>query len=434
MLSIPQSTTQQIEATVIELIEAMTDEWDLDEAVDEISGTSRLIADLSFASVDFVQLFVSIEEAFKRKLGFHDLIMPDDKYVEDLSIAQVVAYIETKLQTKAASVAPVSSPKAITAKPLQRLTATAVSQFRQLIPTPAAIASSNSPKNPPAVFILSPPRSGSTLLRVMLAGHPQLFAPPELHLLTYQTLQQRQQALDNDLNRHLLIGTVRALKQLHACSDEAAQALMTSYEAQNLTVQEFYLRLQESLCDRILVDKTPSYTYHVNILKRIETLFDNARYIHLVRHPYGMIRSFEDAKLDQLVPFMRDSSFSSRERAELIWLTSHQNILSFLQQIEPERHLRVCYEDLVKAAEPTMQQVCDFVQLPFVNSMLNPYQDKDQRMTDGVQAVLQTSGDLKFHLHSGIEANMADRWKQFHTEDFLGDVSLEVARSFGYEV
>ncbi|HEY9878332.1 MAG TPA: sulfotransferase [Leptolyngbyaceae cyanobacterium] len=434
MLSITPPTTQQIETKVIELIEEMTDEWDLDETLDEISPASHLIADLSFASVDFVQLFVSIEEAFARKLGFHDLIMPNDKYVEDLSIAQIVAYIEAKLHPKAAPASLTASSATVTAKPVQRLTATAVSQFRQLIPTPAAIASSNPSKNPPAVFILSPPRSGSTLLRVMLAGHPQLFAPPELHLLTYETLQQRQQALDNDLNRHLLIGAVRALKQLNACSDEAAQEHMTAYAAQNLTVQEFYLKLQEALCDRILVDKTPSYTYHVNILKRIESLFDNARYIHLVRHPYGMIRSFEDAKLDQLVPFMRDSSFSSRERAELIWLTSHQNILSFLQQIEPERHLKVCYEDLVKAAEPTMQQICGFLQIPFVSSMLNPYQDKDQRMTDGVQAVLQTSGDLKFHLHSGIEANMADRWKQFHTEDFLGDVSLEVARSFGYEV
>ena len=32
------------------------------------------------------------------------------------------------------------------------------------------------------IFILSPPRCGSTLTRVMLGGHPGLFAPPELHL------------------------------------------------------------------------------------------------------------------------------------------------------------------------------------------------------------------------------------------------------------
>jgi hypothetical protein len=44
------------------------------------------------------------------------------------------------------------------------------------------------------------------------------------------------------------------------------------------------------------------------------------------------------------------------------------------------------------------------------------------------------SGDLKFHLHSEVEATMADRWRQFHTEDFLGHDAVELAQLFGYEV
>lgn len=48
-------------------------------------------------------------------------------------------------------------------------------------------------KNPRAVFVLSPPRCGSTLLRVMLAGHPGLFAPPELELLNFDSLGARRE-------------------------------------------------------------------------------------------------------------------------------------------------------------------------------------------------------------------------------------------------
>src|SRR5438874_2417 len=43
-------------------------------------------------------------------------------------------------------------------------------------------------RNRPAAFLLSSPRSGSTLLRVMLAGHPALFVPPELHLLPFSSM------------------------------------------------------------------------------------------------------------------------------------------------------------------------------------------------------------------------------------------------------
>src|SRR4029453_13336077 len=48
-------------------------------------------------------------------------------------------------------------------------------------------------KNPQAVFILCTARSGSTLLRVMLGGHRELFAPPELLLLPFNSLRQRRE-------------------------------------------------------------------------------------------------------------------------------------------------------------------------------------------------------------------------------------------------
>jgi len=48
---------------------------------------------------------------------------------------------------------------------------------------------------PGIVFLLSSPRSGSTLLRVMMAGHPGLFCPPELHLLPFGTMAERRAAL-----------------------------------------------------------------------------------------------------------------------------------------------------------------------------------------------------------------------------------------------
>ena len=57
-----------------------------------------------------------------------------------------------------------------------------------------AAVSGGGPKNPPAIFILSPMRSGSTLLRIMLAGNPRLFSPPELQLLQFETLAERKAA------------------------------------------------------------------------------------------------------------------------------------------------------------------------------------------------------------------------------------------------
>jgi acyl carrier protein len=45
-----------------------------------------------------VHFFVAIEDHFKRKkLGFEDLIMKGGRYIEDVSVAQVAAFLIDRL-------------------------------------------------------------------------------------------------------------------------------------------------------------------------------------------------------------------------------------------------------------------------------------------------------------------------------------------------
>jgi hypothetical protein len=158
----------------------------------------------------------------------------------------------------------------------------------------------------------------------MLAGHPLLFAPPELELLSFNTLAERKAAFSG---RHSfwLEGVIRAMMEIKHCDAEQAKSMMEDCEHQKLTTQQFYQLMQEWIGEKCLVDKSPSYALNAEILKRAESNFENAFYIHLLRHPYGMIRSFEKAKLDQVF-FRYEHRFPIRELAELIWLLSHQNI------------------------------------------------------------------------------------------------------------
>ncbi len=198
-------------------------------------------------------------------------------------------------------------------------------------------------------------------MRIILAGHPQLFAPPELHLLDYADLAQRKAALGNELNEHLLTGTLRALMQLTPCSQEEAEKTMRGYEEQRLSTREFYAVAAELIGNRLLVDKSPIYCLDPAVLKRAEEEFDQPYYLHLVRHPHGMIRSFEDAKIDLLMPFMRESGLSRRQLAELTWLISHENASNFLRAIPAERQMLVRFEDMVQESEATGRALCKFL-------------------------------------------------------------------------
>ncbi|MEZ4867758.1 MAG: HAD-IIIC family phosphatase [Caldilineaceae bacterium] len=344
------------------------------------------------------------------------------------TVAQMAAYLN---QQYGPAVAAMLGADASTRpeQPQERVNATHVMRFRQMLPSAPSVAPQGS-KNPPAIFVLSPLRSGSTLLRVMLSGHPQLFAPPELHLLSFTTLQERKSAFAG-VNRTFLEGTLRAIMEMKGCSLEEATTYMTDAEAQNLTVQQFYARLQADLGERILIDKTPSYALDLDILQRAEAYFANARYIHLRRHPYGSIRSFEKAHFDQFF-LMYQHTFSPRQLAELNWLVSHQNILQFLNTVSPERQIAITFEDLVGQPAATMQRLSQFIGVDFTPAMVQPYDNNKSRMTDGIHAVSRMLGDVNFHQHRAIDPTMANSWQAEYKEDFLGEITWEVAATLGY--
>jgi amino acid adenylation domain-containing protein len=314
-------------------------------------------------------------------------------------------------------------------EPASLINVEAVAAVRELIGA-APLQTPPTAKNPSAVFILSPPRSGSTLLRVMLAGHPSLFAPPELELLSFNNLAERRGALTGKYS-FWLEGTIRALMEIKSCGMEEARQIMDECEEQNLSVPQFYGLLQAWIGDRRLVDKTPSYALDKDVLKRAENCFDDALYVHLLRHPFGMIRSFEEAKLEQVF-FRYQHSFSRRELAELIWVISQQNILEFLEQVPAGRQFQLRFEELVRSPREVLEGVCGFLGLDFQPEMVEPYQHQENRMTDGIHPLSRMLGDVKFHQHSEIDAAVAERWKGQTANDSLSQLTWEVAEALGY--
>ena len=322
-----------------------------------------------------------------------------------------------------------------------RVDAAKIARLRQSLAVPANRLGAPRVKNPPAVFVLSPPRSGSTLLRVMLGGNSKLFAPPEMYLLQSDTLADRK-AWFSGSQRFQLEGNLRAVMQLRNMTLAEAQALVHDFEDAQLSTREYYRLLQGWLDGKILVDKTPSYAIHVETLQRAEEYFSDAVYIHLLRHPYGMIRSFEEAKLEQLwYPRLVGSReaesvpcpYHRRELAEMIWLVLHQNILRFLEGVPRHRQYRIHFENVVGDPQGSMKSLCEFLNVNFEAAMLEPQNNRRERMTDGVHPDSRMIGDMKFHQHSGIAAEVAATWRTAYQADFLADETWQLAAALGYD-
>ncbi len=309
-----------------------------------------------------------------------------------------------------------------------------LARLRELIheppPLPAALAAL--PKNPPAVFVLAPPRSGSTLLRVMLGGNPGLFAPPELELLAFDTLAERRDAF-RGRDAFRLEGAIRAVMAARGCGPEEAREAIAGLEQEGATTRDFYRQLQEWIGDRRLVDKTPSYAWSLETLKRAEATFEGARYVHLLRHPYATIASFEEARIEQVF-FPRATGFTRRQLAEMSWLLGERNIAGLLAGIPAERRHTVRFEELVAEPERVLRELCGFLGLAYHPDMADPYTDRSARMTDGLYAESRMLGDVKFHQRSQVDRGSAERWRELAEEDFASPGTRRMAASLGYDL
>ncbi|MBF0233315.1 MAG: amino acid adenylation domain-containing protein, partial [Desulfamplus sp.] len=263
-------------------------------------------------------------------------------------------------------------------------------------------------------------------------GHPKLFAPPELELLLFNTLDERK-AVCSGRDSFWLEGTLRAVMEILGIDGDAAKAMMAEREERGMSVKDFYAQMQEWLGDRILVDKSPSYALDLSVLQRAEEYFDNPLYIHLHRHPYGMIHSFEEAKLHQIF-FRHPHNFSPRQLAELIWTHSHRNISRFLATVPPERQINIGFAEMTGSPEETVNKLCRFIGIDFAPEMLQLYEAKERqkRMTDGIHAESKMLGDIKFHTHKRIDPSAAQRWRNKYQSDFLGEPSWDMALALGY--
>ncbi|HHH49517.1 MAG TPA: acyltransferase domain-containing protein, partial [Saprospiraceae bacterium] len=177
--------------------------------------------------------------------------------------------------------------------------------------------------------------------------------------------------------------------------------------------------------------KSPSYALDFNILQKAEQDFEDAIYIQLVRHPYAMIRSFEKMHMEQVM-YLQQHPYNARQIGELIWTKSHQNINRFLQQIPAHRQFRLSYEDLVRQPEQMMRALCEKLGLDFHASLIHPYQDIEQKMTDGIYAHSKAMGDPKLLQHKKIDPKIADAWKGVLTDNFLSQTTWQLATHFSY--
>ena len=92
-------TEKTVEQVIIDLTNELIEDWGLEDVV-TVSKETTLKGDMGFASSDTMQLFTMIQEHYTGTLfKFQELVMKDGKFIDDLTLGQVIVFILKKLST-----------------------------------------------------------------------------------------------------------------------------------------------------------------------------------------------------------------------------------------------------------------------------------------------------------------------------------------------
>lgn len=279
----------------------------------------------------------------------------------------------------------------------------------------------------PVAYIFSTPRSGSTLLRVMLMGHSEIFSPPELHLLQYESLGQRRASLEKENTLFLREGFIESVKELKGIPAGDASRIMEDLESKDLPVKAAYDYLRDLCGNRFLVDKSPTYAQSAGTLRKAEQMGTDSVYIFLIRHPLSVMESFVRNGFDRMMGIGGDPW----EYAEQLWTQMNANIRDFLADIPDSRKIFLRYEDLVATPEPVVKALCSKLGLSFETALLNPYEGR--RMLNGLHEESLTIGDPNFLNHGKIDHGLAASWEKHRDKlALLKPETRALAEEFGY--
>ena len=233
------------------------------------------------------------------------------------------------------------------------------------------------------VFLLSLPRSGSTLLQRLLAAHDEISTAPEPWILLPQIYALRERGASAEYGQ---VPASRAIR-------EFAQALPKGEDDYLEELRAFALSLYRKASrdqGRYFLDKTPRYYFIADDLFR---LFPEGKFIFLWRDPLAVVASIVET-------WGRGKWNLERWRHDLF-----DGVPALVAAYE--RHggsaVALRFEDLVSDPEASLRGVSEYLDIPYDPSIITSFSDVrlDARMGDKRGS----------HQYGALSTDPLDKWK-----------------------
>jgi hypothetical protein len=296
------------------------------------------------------------------------------------------------------------------------------------------IASIKKPNRP--LFIIGNPRSGTSLLRLILTSHSCILIPPECGFIIWlhEKYADWQITDNNDIIKvELFLNDLLTCKKFDTWLLDRAIIEMQIHDNQPETYAELCCVVYSSF--GLIVGKTlgiwgDKNNFHLNYLNQLLNLYKNARFLHLVRDGRDVACSYREVMAtpsnSPYAPILKTNITD----IALEWSSNVIKIDSFLSTMPHEAAMTIRYEDLVLSPQSILMSICEWLSLPFEVDMLNFHQqNKIKKLEpdltiDWKKRTLHPISDATVRRYTNLLSNEEQ-------DEFLG-VAASALRRFSY--
>ena len=203
------------------------------------------------------------------------------------------------------------------------------------------------------IFIISQPRSGSTLLQRILAGHPEVQTSAETWLMLHPTYANKRAGFMSEYNEQWAGDAVSEFLEHYTDGPAVYDDAIREWAC------VLYGNALSRSGKRVFLDKTPRYYYIIDELAR---LFPKANFIFLLRNPMAVLaselESYIRANVQQLA-LVRDDL-----------LLAPQRLLEGIDALGDSANV-VRYETFVSDPNGTIEALCSCLGIEYDESMID---------------------------------------------------------------
>lgn len=269
----------------------------------------------------------------------------------------------------------------------------------------------------PMVFVISMPRSGSTMLERMLECHSMILGGPEPHILTPLAHLGVWAKVDKAPYDHILAADAQRL-----FVEKLPRGEQDYWAACRAYCDALYGRYLATSTKTLCLDKTPAYAL---ILPFMMKVFPDAKYVVLTRHPIATFSSYANSFFD--------GDYRLAQNHNPILNRYVPAMAQFLRQKEVS-FIHVRYEDLVQEPEAWMEKIYAYIGVPFERETID-YGERDVNNRKGLGdpiGVQQHIRPSSASINKWAAELAAEPAKLEFVRGILAEIAPEDLRTLGY--